>query len=386
MAPKTPSKTTQVTEVKLPAWVDKASQENYAMAQQIADKPYNPYTGQTVADVGQGTTDAWKMFYDTMGTGNKEVGQASDIFNRVGNSTAPTVTPKSLADADLTKYMNPFTDEVENRALGALDRSRIQALMGNADKAVAAKAFGGNRAAVVDAITNSQSAIGAGDLSAKLRSDNFSQAQAAATGDISRDLTGQQTNASNWLANMQQQLAGGQGLLSAGGALSDQRGKDVAGLSAIGAQQQQQQQKVLDDAKGKFDEANNYDTEKLNLLLASLGMSPYGKSESTTKTTQGGSGGTDFAQMGLGILSLLPMIPGLSDRDEKTDIKKVGFDEGLGLDLFAYRYKGDPKTYPKVVGPMAQDVEKKYPGAVKKVNGKRVVDMRFLTGGVNAGN
>jgi hypothetical protein len=89
--------------------------------------------------------------------------------------------------------------------------------------------------------------------------------------------------------------------------------------------------------------------------------------------------------MGLGILSLLPMIPGLSDRDEKTDIKKVGFDEGLGLDLFAYRYKGDPKTYPKVVGPMAQDVEKKYPHAVKKVGGKRVVDMRYLTGGVNGG-
>jgi hypothetical protein len=60
-----------------------------------------------------------------------------------------------------------------------------------------------------------------------------------------------------------------------------------------------------------------------------------------------------------------------SDKGDKTDIKKLGR-EG-GLDMYAYRYKGDPKTYPKVVGPMAQDVEQKAPGAVKKVAGHRTI-------------
>jgi hypothetical protein len=39
----------------------------------------------------------------------------------------------------------------------------------------------------------------------------------------------------------------------------------------------------------------------------------------------------------------------------------------------AFRYKGDPKSYPKVVGPMAQDVQKKYPGLVTKIGGKKAI-------------
>lgn len=378
MAPKTPSKTTQVTEVKLPKWVEDASQENYKFAQEIAAKPYNPYTGQTVADIGQGTTDAWKMFYDTLNTGNAERNKASSIFSAIGGSKAPTVTPKSLTDVDLSKYMNPELENVVNAAAGDADRARVQALMGNSDKAIQSKAFGGSRSAIVDAVTNAESIKDLSSLTAGLRSNAFNNAVSSATGDINRDFAGQQTNASNWLSQIQNQLGAGKGLLDTASGLSGQRETDIAGLSQIGAQQQAQQQKVLDDKKGRFDEAENYDTEQLNLLLASLGMSPYGKSENTTKTTSGGSSGTDFATMGLGIFKILA---GLSDRSSKTDIEKLGKDEETGLDLYAYRYKGDPKTYPKVVGPMAQDVEKLYPSAVKKVNGKRVVDMRFLTSG-----
>ena len=48
-----------------------------------------------------------------------------------------------------------------------------------------------------------------------------------------------------------------------------------------------------------------------------------------------------------------------------------------GLDLYAYRYKGDPKTYPKVVGPMAQDIAKKFPDQVREVGGKLSVNLGF---------
>jgi len=40
-------------------------------------------------------------------------------------------------------------------------------------------------------------------------------------------------------------------------------------------------------------------------------------------------------------------------------------------------YKGDPKNYPKIVGPMAQDVEKKFPGAVEEINGHKVINLGF---------
>ena len=61
-----------------------------------------------------------------------------------------------------------------------------------------------------------------------------------------------------------------------------------------------------------------------------------------------------------------------SDEDDKTDITPLGEDE-TGVKQYAYRYKGDPKSYAKVVGPMAQDIEKKDPSAVKKIGGHKVV-------------
>ena len=80
-----------------------------------------------------------------------------------------------------------------------------------------------------------------------------------------------------------------------------------------------------------------------------------------------GGGGAGLA----GIASLF------SDEREKTDIKKLGKDPHTGIDMYAYRYKDDPKTYPKVVGPMAQDIEKKYPNNVSEIGGKKVVNLGF---------
>lgn len=59
----------------------------------------------------------------------------------------------------------------------------------------------------------------------------------------------------------------------------------------------------------------------------------------------------------------------LSDENEKTDKRKLGRDPDTGLTMYAYRYKGDPKSYPKVIGPMAQEAERRYPGSTRRVGG-----------------
>lgn len=65
-----------------------------------------------------------------------------------------------------------------------------------------------------------------------------------------------------------------------------------------------------------------------------------------------------------------------SDKRLKEDIQPMGKDPETGVDLYAYRYKGDPKSYPKVVGPMAQDLEKAQPGTTRKtVSGLMAVDL-----------
>ena len=121
------------------------------------------------------------------------------------------------------------------------------------------------------------------------------------------------------------------------------------------------------------------------MMESSLGMTPYdtgssGTSASTTTQTQSnpasmalgglqtlgglfGSGGA-FASGGA-----LSGLFGGSDRRLKTDIQKVGT-HSTGLPMYAYRYKGDPKAYPKVAGPMAEDVMKIAPHAVRPMTTK----------------
>lgn len=339
--PSPPSTTTQISKVELPPWVDKAAQSNYKMAEGIAARPYAAYGGKTVAPQD---LRAQKYFNSTMNTGAGDVSAASILDKQAG---------AGINGLDRSAYMNPFTNDVIDNSLTDMDRSRVMALNDNASKAVASKAFGGSRSAIIDAVTNSETARNAGDLSARLRAEDFSQATGAMQGDI------------------QSKIAAAEGLRGGADLAGKLRMQNFGGLTDIGQKNQMQQQKMFDDLRAKWQSKRDAPLDNLNLKLSALGMSPYGKTESTTKTEKTG---TDFAQVGSGILSLLPALFMLSDETMKTDIKKVGKDKGTGLPLYSYRYKGDPKTYPKVVGPMAQDVKKSFPSAVKRIGGKLAID------------
>jgi hypothetical protein len=84
----------------------------------------------------------------------------------------------------------------------------------------------------------------------------------------------------------------------------------------------------------------------------------------------------EFAQAGAsemsGLGSALGAITGMawmkSDERGKTDIKREGTAPS-GIPLYSYRYKEDPKSYPKVVGPMAQDIERIAPELVSAIPG-----------------
>lgn len=62
-----------------------------------------------------------------------------------------------------------------------------------------------------------------------------------------------------------------------------------------------------------------------------------------------------------------------SDRRLKEDIKRVGKTDG-GLGVYTYRYKGGDDTVH--MGVMAQELEKKNPDAVHRINGFRAVDYK----------
>ena len=480
-----PAQTTQINKVELPAWVNQASEENYNLAKNIAGMPLQQYEGQQVASPGAMTTQGYDAIQSSLGatqplydqavkslesatalqnqanpfftkagglqdkavgildqtqplygkaTGALDaatplLGQAAGAYGKAGGSfgEAADIYRGTAGDLDVNKFLNPYTNEVENRAIANAETALQKTQLGVTDAARAAGAFGGSRHGIQSGVAQAEGVRGIGDLSAALRKAGIDYATSTAIADragkqaagagmlgVGQGQLGQGAGYLNTAAGLGNQAAGygnvaaglqntaggvlnagqqaistGAGLLGAAGTAQNTAagygntaaGKqaasqtDIGNLLAGGAQQQAQSQAEIDAAMKQFYEKRDYPLQGLNTRLAALGMSPYGKTETTTKTGTSENRGTDWATVGLGALRTLPALLALSDRNTKTDIKKLT--DGP-VPLYAYRYKGDPKSYPKIVGPMAQDIEKVRPSAVKRVGKHKVVDINNL--------
>jgi hypothetical protein len=400
-----PSTTTQINKVELPAWVDAASQENYAAAKDIAGTPYEAYGGQQVAAMDPNTRKAIDMTMNTIGATSPQFGAAADslqglLGKNIDQVQAGTITPQTVKGADLNPYLNPYITNVENRTADAMNRSATLRQNAAASQANQAKAFGGTRFGVQQGVAEGENTRAVGDMSAALRKSGYDAATGLLTGDITRDMSAQESNVGNALKAAQGNQAASldeiRAKTGAGTALTSNAAQQAAtNLADVGAAYQagdvaqQQNQRELSQAEQNWQREQAYPTEMLNLKLAALGMSPYGRTETSTKTGTSEKSGTDWATAALGgaktVASLLPLM-GFSEDSAKTDVEPVGnmmTPSGKQLKVKAFRYKSDPKTYPKTVGVMASDIQKSVPDAVRKVGKNRVIDYTKLQRGMN---
>ena len=261
-------------------------------------------------------------------------------------------------------------------------------------QASGARAFGGSRQGVAEALQRSQAAQGAGRMSADLRNQSYNQAVAAMQADQGRQMqaslanqqAGMTAGAANQSAQMQaalanqqagigasgQQLTAANSLAGLGAQAQAANQADISQLTQAGMLQQQQTQSSLDDAYRRWAEERNYPLEGLNMRIGATSSAPVPMSSTQTSKSS-------FNPMSLigPAIGLAGMFAG-SDERMKTDISRLPEpDEETALPLYAYRYKGDPKTYPKVVGPMAQDIQEEYPDEVKKIGGRLAVNLGF---------
>jgi hypothetical protein len=392
--------TSQQQKVELPAWVDEASQSNYQMAKDVSGRPLSQYQGTRVADPSAMTTQGYDLIKGNVGAANPLIDKATGAYDTAGSmygkasgvldaanplfGEAAGIYRGTAGDLDINKYLNPYTSEVESNAIRNANTSLTQQMAGNASAAEKAGAFGGSRFGVQQGVAQAEGTKNIGDLSAALRKAGIDFATQTAISDRS----GKQAAAGgllNTTSGMGQQAAGygavgaglgqqGAGYLNTAASKLAANQQDITNLMSGGQQDQAQRQKMIDAEMAKFDEAKNYPVEQLNMRLAALGMSPYGKTTTGTGTSSTETP-MDWATTGLGVLKSLPALYAMSDRNTKTDITKLTDGE---IPLYSYRYKDDPKTYPKVVGPMAQDIEKKYPKAIKKVGRYKTVDINNL--------
>jgi hypothetical protein len=283
---------TQKTEI--PEYIHEAAQRNLAAAYDVSANMMGPYTGQRVAGMTPGQMDIIGAL-----TNNYAMSQPAYAYAQQMAANPLQVQAGQLSQTSLDPYMNPYTQSVVNTSLDALNAQRQTGLNQAADAAARAKSFGGSRQAIQEAAVNSAAQQQAGSLTANLMNQNFLQAQAAAQGDIGRQMMAQQLNQAAGL-----QSAGLLGNLA--GAAQNSFLTGATGALAAQGLAQQQQQSELDAAMAAYKELQQFPIQQLQIPLQALGITPYG--QSSTQTGPGPSG--NGLMTGLGAAASIASIIG----------------------------------------------------------------------------
>jgi hypothetical protein len=298
--------------------------------------------------------------------------QPKGIYGNVAQAAGqPTASATNLggmasgADAGKNPYLLQMlqdnTDRIGNRVASQMSGMGRYGSFGHGD-AMARSITAANAPILSSAYENDRNRM----LSASGQIDASNNAAQATQMGAAQGLTGIQNfgqqNAANWASMIPQ-------LQQAAFAPGNQ-------LMAVGDYQNQYEQRQIDAQRQLFEQQQAMPWTQLGRFSGALqGVAPYAANAGTTTGSMTQENQTPWTQYaGLGIAAAGMM----SDRNEKTDIKRVGEDEATGLPLYAYRYKGDSKTYPKIVGPMAQDVEKHFPGSTMEVGGKLIIKREAL--------
>jgi hypothetical protein len=370
----------------LPAWYESAAKGAIADADTAADNIAKPYLGNTVA----GLDPLQQQMIDLTG---QNVGSTNPAFQQAGQTAAGVAgyQPGSFLTGDMSAYMNPYIQNVEQAALGNMGQAYKQTLNTIGDRAINAGAFGGSRQGVAEGVAASENARQMGDLSAQLRAQGFQQASGMMQSDMDRAMQGQGLNL---------QAAGMQGDLA-----NAQQGaylQSIQSALSAGALNQAQAQALLDQTQNQYNEMRNIPLEQLNIRLAALGGTQVPTSSTQTSRTptsgspftaglggamSGAQVGSMFGPIGTGIGAIGGGLLGfLSDERSKTNIQPLGVDGMTGLPMYAYDYADDVERAqmsgqpmpPKRVGPMAQDMPD---DMVDEIGGMKVVRGNFGFGG-----
>jgi hypothetical protein len=401
----TSSQQQNISQTQLPPWVNQAAQQNYALAENIAMRPLTQFSGQQVADIGPQTQQAWNLAATSGGAGADQYNAAQAGYLTAAGTPATQVNAQQLSNTNLQPYMNPYTQSVINATLPLMQQQNALAQNQQANQANSANAFGGSRQGVQQGVAQAQGALNIGQMASQLNQANFQQAQAAATGDISRNLQAAQGNQNANQANINSLIQAAGGLGSLGSQAQQNQRQQFLEESTAGAQQQQQAQNQIQAQMNQFNQANAYPGQQLGVLQSALGMTPYGSTTMGSQTGQTQQTTTPSLMaditgglQSLGSLASAPaggtsaltglaaLFGGGSDRHLKTDITKVGTHPATGLPLYSYRYKGDPKSFPKVTGPMAEDAMQVAPHAVQTVGVHAPTGQALHTVNMNALN
>ena len=172
-----------------------------------------------------------------------------------------------------------------------LERSRQIANVSNDAQATQAGAFGGDRSAVLNSLTNGEYSRTAASTLAGLNQANYSQAQGAAQGDIAGRLSAAQGNQNAGIQGAGLNLNAANSLAAMSGQKLGQSTALANMLNQVGATQQGQAQNVLDQSRSQFQTniGNKISLQQLiNQAIGLAGNPVLGTSQNTSSGKSNG--------------------------------------------------------------------------------------------------
>lgn len=256
----------------------------YGIGKTIANQPYLPYTGPQVAGFNP---DQLAGFDTTRSNFMRSLtADPRTKLNELMTGSAP-----SFLTGDISGYMNPYTQNVVDTTLTDINKMRDMALNRDADRAIAANAFGGSRQGVLESLTNQAAIEQAAKTGASLRSQGYRDAANLMQTDLDRAFRNK---------FFQGDIAGN--------ILQDQSSQ-LGNLFNIGGMQQGLQQTGIDKAFGQYQDAIGYGPRQLGLLAQSAGLIP--QQSTSTQTGQYRPGTVETAgNIAKTIATIMGLFPG----------------------------------------------------------------------------
>lgn len=238
-----PTGSTTTTQ-SLPEHMEQFNNENLALAESIANRPYAVYGGERIAGLSPLELQARQ---------NAVAGT-----DRFGPSfgTANALMQRASSPLDLTKYQNPFTETVIDAVTNDIETATQRAQAQNALQFSANGAFGGARHGVAQGQLYETMIDKIGEQSASLRAQGYSNALQAAQADRSADLTA------------------ARGYMDHGSALTSLTRQDVSMLNELGTTDRAIDQALNDMHYSDFQSQFNYPIDMLNLRMSALNNAP----------------------------------------------------------------------------------------------------------------
>ena len=284
-----------------PTWAMPYAEGFLNRAQQVADSPYQAYTGQRVADFAPWQQQGLQAQAQRAMGGSPVMNAANaalpGMFQGGGQAAQNQYGPVQ-AQANPYAGSNPYLTQQIDAAQGDVVRNWNNVQKPQWDTSMQRSgSFGNSGIAQANQMAQSDMQRNLGQISSGMRFQDYTQQQQLAENAANRNLQAGQFNATmgeNYAGRQDSMFNQGQGrALSALGmapSFAQQDYNDISQLQQAGAAYQGQNQKLLDNQYAQFLESRNFPQQQLDTFGNALGRIGGG---TTTQTTPGTSTGAN---------------------------------------------------------------------------------------------